>query len=116
MTLRVAKDGEKPPTSEPKTIAAAAEKGTKRQLLVTMRDRIAKAVDKADCPARELGTLSKRLTDIVNEIEALDARDDQVNLEPRVHELESALREVAPDHPLLTGADVIDDRYDADAI
>lgn len=115
-TLRVTTPGEtKPPKPEPKTIAEAAKKGTKRQLLVTMRDRVATAITKADCPARELGTLTKRLTDIVSEIEALDVREES-DLEPRLRELETALREAAPDHPLLVGVDVVDDHFDADAI
>ena len=56
----------------PGSIAQAAAEGTQRDLLVTMRDRIATDLDEG-VPARELASLTKRLMDIVREIAAIDA-------------------------------------------
>lgn len=58
-----------------KSITEAAESGTTRELLVAMRLRIAKAVENDDTPARDLAALTKRLTEVVRDIEAIDARE-----------------------------------------
>lgn len=95
------------------SVEDAARTGDHRALLVSMRDRIAEAVTDSKCPPRDLASLTKRLQDIANAIEAIDARE--ANESPdRTRELEAALRELNPEHPLLTG--MIDDRYDASAI
>ena len=110
MALRVAREGEKQP---PKTVSEAAKKGTPRDLLVAMRDRIAEAVT-LECQPRDMAALTKRLQDIVRDIEAIDARDPD-DMRRRVMELEIALRGVVPDHPLI--ADVsVSDSFDASAI
>lgn len=115
MALRAVSPGEKAPAKKLQTVSQAAKSGTKRDLLVAMRDRVATAVTDPDCPARELASLTKRLGDIAKEIEAIDARgvDDPTT---RMHELESALREAVPDHALLKGVDEFDDSFDASAI
>lgn len=78
MTLRAVAPDEKPSrTTKPKTISQAAEKGTTRELLVAMRTRIAKAVEDPNTPARDLAALTKRLVEVVRDIEAIDARDEQ---------------------------------------
>ncbi|AEV51855.1 hypothetical protein [Prescottella equi] len=110
--LRAVTDDERVP--EQLSVEDAATSGSRRALLVAMRDRIATTVTKEDCPPRDLSSLTKRLQDIANEIEAIDARDDDDAPGRRLHELESALREIDPNHPLLAGA--VDDRYDASAI
>lgn len=111
-SLRAVGSDEQPAkTVVPKTVAEAAKKGTPRELLVAMRDRIAETVSKADCPPRELAALTKRIQDIVKDIEALDAREDDGN---RVRELETALRDLAPNHPLI--ASVASDSYDPASI
>lgn len=74
-TLRAVKDGEQRETPVVKSVAAAAESGTTRELLVAMRNRVAKAVGNESTPARDLAALTKRLAEIVKEIEAIDARD-----------------------------------------
>ena len=109
--LRAVKAGESAP--EPKTVAQAA-KGPRRGLLVAMRDRISVAVTSEKCPPRDLSSLTKRLADIAAEIEAIDARAGRDAPVARLRELERALAEVAPGHPLL--ADDIDDSFDASAI
>ncbi len=41
-----------------------------------MRARIAKAVEDPNTPARDLAALTKRLIEVVRDIEAIDARDE----------------------------------------
>lgn len=108
--LRAVGDDEKAPPKPPKNVAEAA-KGTPRELLIAMRDRIAVTVADPTCMARDLAALTKRLQDIANAIEAMDAREDS---QLRVRELEVALAEVAPNHPLL--GEAVDDRYDASVV
>lgn len=97
------------PAEETQTVAEAAKSGSRRALLVAIRDRIAEAVTSTACAPRDLASLTKRLQDIANEIEAIDAReaDDEPD---RLPALEAALREIDPGHPLLTG--MIDDSFD----
>lgn len=110
-TLRAVGKDEKAPPKPPKNVEEAAKNGTPRELLAAMRDRIAVTVTDPTCPARELASLTKRLQDIANAIDAMDARDDS---QLRVRELEVALREVAPSHPLVS--DAVDDAYDASVV
>ena len=75
--LRAVGADEKAVRREPMTVTAAAKDGTTRDLLVALRTRIAKTVEDDTTPPRDLAALSKRLTDISKEIEALDARARQ---------------------------------------
>jgi hypothetical protein len=76
--LRAVAPGEKPPTkSKVLSVSEAAAKGTHRDLLVAMRERIAKAVQDVNCPARDLAALTRRLQEIAREIEAIDARAEE---------------------------------------
>lgn len=59
------------------SVTEAAKRGTTRQLLVAMRDRIAKQVEDEDTPARDLAALTKRLMETVREIETIDAREEE---------------------------------------
>lgn len=59
-----------------KTVTEAADSGSTRDLLVAMRARIAKAVEDPNTPARDLAALTKRLVEVVRDIEAIDARED----------------------------------------
>lgn len=111
--LRAVAADEVAPTAQAQSVAQAAKSGSHRALLVSMRDRIASAVTNPDCPPRDLASLTKRLQDIANEIEGIDARAGD-NASDRMRELESALRETNPDHPLVAG--MINDRFDASAI
>ena len=78
--LRTVKPGEKA-ASKPKTVTEAASDGTTRELLVAMRERIAKAVEDPNTPARDLAALTKRLMEVARDIEAIDARADQDEVE-----------------------------------
>lgn len=55
-----------------KTVADAAQSGDRHELLVAMRDRIAKTISDPDCPPRDLASLTRRLQDIAREIDLLD--------------------------------------------
>ena len=75
--LRSVAPGEKAAPVKPKTVTQAASSGTTRELLVAMRDRTAKSVEDPNTAARDLAALTKRLMEIVREIEAIDARRDE---------------------------------------
>ena len=73
--LRAIQPSDEPPKPvRAKTITEAADSGTTRELLVAMRARIAKAVEDPNTPARDLAALTKRLVEVVRDIEAIDAR------------------------------------------
>lgn len=59
--------------ARPLSVSDAAERGSHRELLVAMRQRIATAVQDPTCPPRDLAALTRRLQDIAGEIKALDA-------------------------------------------
>lgn len=61
----------------PKSVTEAAKSGSRRDLLVATRDRIAVAVENGNTPPRDLAALTKRLTDIALEIEAIDSREEK---------------------------------------
>jgi hypothetical protein len=93
--LRAVAAGETARPKPPTTVTDAAANGTPRDLLVTMRARIAEAVEDQNTPARDLAALTKRLVEVMRDIEAIDAREKQ-----------EAQR----------NADVIDETFDASAI
>ena len=77
MALRAVGEDEKAPPVTPKTITEAASKGSHRELLVAMRDRIATTVQDPKCPPRDLASLTLRLAKIAEEIKALDLSNEQ---------------------------------------
>lgn len=73
--LRAVKAGEKSAEKrKPATVIEAAESGDHRQLLVAMRERIARTVSDPECPPRDLAALTRRLQDIAKEIDSIDLR------------------------------------------
>src|SRR5690242_16451650 len=72
--LRAVSADEKVAPKAVKTVTQAAKTGTTRELLVAMRDRTAQAVEDPNTAARDLAALTKRLMEIVRDIEAIDAR------------------------------------------
>lgn len=64
---------------KPRTIKAAAASGSRMDLLVAMRDKIAAELDEG-VPARDLASLTRRLMEITREVEAILAgeRGDDV--------------------------------------
>lgn len=82
--LRAVADDEKPsaaPKSRPKRVTEAAADGTRRELLVAMRARVATAVEDPNTPARDLAALTRRLLEIAKEIEAIDVAAEQEGAE-----------------------------------
>jgi ribosome-binding protein aMBF1 (putative translation factor) len=75
--LRAVTEGEVVTPETPKSVTQAASSGTTRELLVAMRTRIAETVEDRNTPARELASLTKRLVEVVRDIEAIDAREEQ---------------------------------------
>jgi len=59
----------------PKSVTAAAEGGDRRDLLVSMRARVATAVEDPNTPARDLAALTRRLMEIAKDIDAIDAKE-----------------------------------------
>ena len=60
---------------QPKTITEAAAGGTVLELYEALRARIAKQLEDPNCPPRELASLSKRLQEVVRDIEAIHVRE-----------------------------------------
>ena len=60
----------------PGPISRASRSGSTRDALAATRDRIAAALDSDKTLARDLASLSKRLMEVMKEIEAIDARGD----------------------------------------
>lgn len=75
--LRAVEPDEAPsPPPRKLTVTQAAASGTRRDLLVAMRDRVAQDVEDPNTPSRDLAALTRRLIEITKEIEAIDARRD----------------------------------------
>ena len=74
-SLHAVAPDERPPKRKRKlSITEAADKGSVREQLVALRERIAKTVEDPNCPPRDLASLSRRMMEITKEIEAIDAR------------------------------------------
>lgn len=72
-SLRVVAADEPAPRKH--TVTSAAADGSRRDLLVAMRARVATAVEDPNTPARDLAALTRRLMEIAKDIEALDAKE-----------------------------------------
>lgn len=70
-SLRVVAPDEAATPRAPMTVTTAAAEGDRLDLLVAMRARVAKDVEDPNTPARDLAALTRRLLEIVNEIEAI---------------------------------------------
>jgi hypothetical protein len=64
-----------PALGRPLTVTQAAKSGDRRDLLLALRDRVARSVEDSRTPPRDLAALSRRLLDIAREVEAIDAKD-----------------------------------------
>ena len=58
------------------SVTEAASQGSRLDLLVAMRSRVATAVEDPDTPARDLAALTRRLLEIANEIAAIEAQQE----------------------------------------
>jgi len=61
------------------TVRDAAAAG-RRELLVALRDKIASEIDSGDIHARDLASLSRRLVDISEQLEAFDDAADGISV------------------------------------
>lgn len=99
--LRAVRPNEGPrktPPQKPKgpvTVSEAVSRGTRRDELVAMRARIARAIDEPNIRGADLAALSRRLLEVGKEIEAIDV----------------ALKQEAAE-----GGDVADEQLDAEAL
>lgn len=59
----------------PKTVVEAADGGDHRELLVALRSRVAQAIEDPRCNATALAALSRRLMELDDEIELIDAAE-----------------------------------------
>lgn len=65
------------------TVTSAAQNGTQEDLLIALRDRIAKSIDDPATPARDLTSLSKRILDVNKELSLIQSakKEEQEALE-----------------------------------
>lgn len=56
------------------SVSEAAAEGSRLELLVAMRARVAAAVEDANTPPRDLAALTRRLLEIANEIATIEAQ------------------------------------------
>jgi hypothetical protein len=71
--LRMVAEDLPEPTRTVRPSVRKAAGGTRRDLLVALRDRIAGDIDADDVHPRDMAALSRRLLEIAREIEAIDA-------------------------------------------
>ena len=57
---------------QPKSVSQAVESGTRRDELVSMRARIAKAIDDPNIRGADLAALTRRLMEIGKELDVID--------------------------------------------
>ena len=75
--LRAVKDGETAPTA-PTSVLDATEHGGSRDVMVTLRRRLAASIDSPTTPARDLAALSRRLLEVDRTIREIDlAREER---------------------------------------
>lgn len=72
--LRAVGPGEKP--QKRLSVVEAAALNDHREVLVALRNRVAKAVEAGDCPPVALAALSRQLTLLSKELSVLDAAGD----------------------------------------
>jgi len=78
--LHAVAPGETPPAPKRTfTVESAAAEGTRRDLLVAMRARVATAVEDSSTPARDLAALTRRLMEIARDIEVMDAKAEEAD-------------------------------------
>ena len=58
-----------------KTVTQAAKSGDQKQLLIALRDRIAKTVEDPETPARDLAALSRRLMEISKDLRGIEMQE-----------------------------------------
>lgn len=64
----------KPGQGKVRSVFQAAKSGDRLLVLETLRDRVARDVQSSDTPPRDISSLSKRLMEILEEIEVLKVK------------------------------------------
>lgn len=80
-SLRVVSEADEPRRkSAPSTVAQAVKDGSSKDVLMTLRARIAQTIDDPGTPPRDLAALSRRLVDIDKELRSMDVaeREEEV--------------------------------------
>lgn len=62
--------------ARPRKVSTAARDGTRRDTLIALRNRLAKQIDACDS-GRDLAALSKRLMDVMAEIDSMPDPDEK---------------------------------------
>lgn len=84
-SLRAVSADESPtPRKVPTTVAEAVQSGTWRDELVTMRARIARAIDDPNIRGADLAALTRRLLEIGRDLDALDKAAEEAERENTV--------------------------------
>lgn len=75
--LRAVAPDEHAPTKERKTVVDATNDGTRREVLVAMRARIARTLDDTSTPAHAIARLVREVADLDREIRAIDESTEE---------------------------------------
>jgi hypothetical protein len=63
-----------PSADTPKTIVEATTSGNRRDVLLALQAVLASAVDNTETPPRDLAALSKRLLEVMDDIDVIDRK------------------------------------------
>lgn len=75
-SLRVVSEKDEPHRKPaPSTVAQAVKDGSSKDVLMTLRARIAQTIDDPGTPPRDLAALSRRLVDIDKELRSMDVAE-----------------------------------------
>lgn len=74
-SLRVVSEDEPRRKPAPSTVAQAVKDGSSKDVLMTLRARIAQTIDDPGTPPRDLAALSRRLVDIDKELRSMDVAE-----------------------------------------
>lgn len=75
--LRAVGPDETAPGPRKLTVTVAASEGSRLELLVALRERVATAVQEPNTPARDLAALTRRLQEIAKDIESIEAANNR---------------------------------------
>ena len=77
MVARTPKTTRSKPSSRSRRVSEEPASGDRRRLLVAMRNLIAEKLDEGSISSRDLASLTKRLADMSDEIEAIDKASNE---------------------------------------
>lgn len=65
------------PRKRSKTILQAASDGSQKDVLIALRRRLASSIQSKDTPPRDLAALSRRLMEVMDQLEAIEAQSQK---------------------------------------